>query len=625
MTFMHFHKALHILLERTFILGCVSVQLLWWSWLLVGVGFVTGCNAVHDSPPVNITPFQVVLLPGQTTQFMQSGLSGQVTWAVNGVDGGSLTAGTITPSGLYTAPTASNVPLLQVSVHSHSTAVPSALAYVSLFTSGNFAPGTVSATNNPQVAVYSLVAPQDTSVQISFGPTTSYGLTTWAQPAPPAGGNVSIFVAGMRANATYHMQATVLSPNGTQVLDSDHVFTTGSSLPSSATPPAPYSVSTPSGLPPQPGAELIAFTGAQPTAVAADLQGSIIWSYTHEGQNGEFTQPIRLLPNGDVLMVVGPNSSLPAPPGFLDVAREINLAGTTIREISVATLNTRLAAANFNLVVTYMHHDIVALPNGHWLVIVNSTKQFTDLPDFPGTTPVLGDGIVDLDTNLQPVWIWNSFDHLDVNRHPYLFPDWTHANAIVYSPDDGNLLFSLRHQNWLLKIDYKDGKGTGDIIWRLGQGGDFKLQGGTDPTDWFYAQHAPSFTSPNTTGVFSLVLFDNGDDRLFPAGVTCGSTGAPPCLYSSVPILQVNEATKVATLTFHYTPSDYSFFGGNAEALDNGNIEFDECAPSAGPTRSIVSEVTHEATPQIVWQMTVPGSYAYRAFRIPSLYPGVQW
>ena len=34
----------------------------------------------------------------------------------------------------------------------------------------------------------------------------------------------------------------------------------------------------------------------------------------------------------------------------------------------------------------------------------------------------------------------------------------------------------------------------------------------------------------NTTGQFSMALFDNGDDRVFPSGVTCGATGAPPCL-----------------------------------------------------------------------------------------------
>jgi arylsulfate sulfotransferase len=611
-------------------LGWTRAHLFQSIWLLIGVEFLAGCSSTaNQSPIVSISPSDVILAPGQTAQFALTGSTGPVTWAVNNLDGGSTATGTINSSGLYTAPISSRTPGFQISAHSQSSPTPLAAAYVSLFTSSTLTPGTVSATSNPQVALYSFAAPRNSMVQIAFGPTTTYGLTTWAQPPPQAGGNINILVAGMRANTTYHMQAVVLLPDGTQIVDSDHVFTTGggtTALNAASVQPIQYNVSTPSGLKPQPGIELLAFTGAQPTAVATDLAGNVIWSYTNEGAYGEFTQPLKMLPNGDVLMVIGPNSSSPSPgPGFLNVAREINLAGSTVREISLATLNTRLAAANFNLVVNYMHHDIVALPNGHWICIVNSIRPFTDLPSYPGVTQVLGDALVDLDSNLQPVWVWNSFDHLDVNRHPYLFPDWTHANAILYSADDGNLLLSMRHQNWVLKIDYQDGHGAGDVLWRLGQGGDFTLQGGTDPTDWFYAQHGPSFTSPNTTGNFSLVLFDNGDDRMFAAGVNCGSTGAPPCLYSTVPILQIDETSKVATIGFHYNPSNYSFFGGNAEMLGNGDIEFDECALETSSTLAAVSEVTNQGTAQTVWQMTILGNYAYRAFRIPSLYPGVQW
>lgn len=86
--------------------------------------------------------------------------------------------------------------------------------------------------------------------------------------------------------------------------------------------------------------------------------------------------------------------------------------------------------------------------------MANSFKQFTNLPGHPGTTNLLGDVIVDLDTNLQPVWVWDSFDHLDVNRYPVNFPDWTHTNAVIYSKDDGNILISMRHQSWVLKVDY---------------------------------------------------------------------------------------------------------------------------------------------------------------------------
>ena len=85
------------------------------------------------------------------------------------------------------------------------------------------------------------------------------------------------------------------------------------------------------------------------------------------------------------------------------------------------------------------------------------------------------------------------------------FPDWDDLGTRCCTRrHDDNLLFSMRHQNWIVKIDYADGRGSGGVLWRLGPGGDFKLLGGVDPTDWFYAQHGPSFFSENTTGVFQL-------------------------------------------------------------------------------------------------------------------------
>jgi arylsulfate sulfotransferase len=150
--------------------------------------------------------------------------------------------------------------------------------------------------------------------------------------------------------------------------------------------------------------------------------------------------------------------------------------------------------------------------------------------------------------------------------------------------------------------------------------------GGTDPTDWFYAQHGMNYFSPNTSGVFKLGMMDNGNDRQFPPGVTCGSAGAPACQYSTVPVLQVDENAKTATLLSHYIPppSFYSYFGGEADLLANNDTEADFCASQGGAT---VQEFQSGggASPSIVWQAKTPGYNQYRTVRIPSLYPGVQW
>jgi hypothetical protein len=306
--------------------------------------------------------------------------------------------------------------------------------------------------------------------------------------------------------------------------------------------------------------------------------------------------------------------------GATSVIQEVDLTGKLIWQMTYQDLNNALAAATCagcNIKVIGTHHDFVLLPNGH-LIVIASTQQVIS-----GTT-VTGDVIIDLDQNHNPVWLWNAFDHLDINRRPMNFPDWTHTNAVIYSADDGNLIISIRHQNWLVKIDYANGAGAGDIIWHLGYQGDFTLVGGTDPTDWFYAQHGQSFTTKNTTGNFSMTLFDNGDDRVFPSGVTCGTTGAPPCLYSTVPILDLDEKAMTATLTFHATAPTYSFFGGNSAVLQNGNVEYCETAQPTGVGGDIY-EVTPGGSSQTVWHMLVTGQYVYRGQRIPSLYPGVQW
>jgi hypothetical protein len=337
-------------------------------------------------------------------------------------------------------------------------------------------------------------------------------------------------------------------------------------------------------------------------------------------------------------MAIGPSSSSPisggVPTGSINEIREVNLGGDTIREITLNDLNGLLATASCaecNVTLDTFHHDIEPLPNGHWLVLANTTMQLsaTTTPSLNNAPPtnVLGDVVVDLDANLQPVWAWNSFNHLNPSHHPYMFPDWTHSNAVLYSPDDGNIIISMRHENWVIKVDYEDGKGSGAVIWRLGEGGNFTLKNGVDPTDWQYAQHYPSFYSANTSGVFSLVMMDNGDDRVFASGITCGAPGNPPCTYSTIPVFQIDENAMTATLTFHQIlpPNLYNFYGGSADQLPNANIEYDLCGVGAIGTNSYIYEVTPQSTPQTVWTMHLTGTNAYRGIRMPSLYPGVQW
>ncbi len=495
----------------------------------------------------------------------------------------------------------------------------------------------VTQTANPLVALYSFQPEERGTMAVEFGTDTAYGRQTAPIATPMDGSPVEILVGGMKQNTIYHMRAVVTASDGTVTDDQDHTFTTGS-FPSAMLPDLVATTSP--GQTPQPGIELanaICSTANSNCleAYATDLAGNIIWGYDFPDRPTANTiiQPIKLLSNGNFLLVLSfasqyvlPDQGVTLTPAdeSVDLIREIDLAGDPVAQITLATLNAKLAAAGYsNITLTDLHHDVTMLPNGHIIVIANMLKPYTNLPGYPGTTNVLGDLLIDLDTNFKVTWVWSEFDYLDVNRQPISFPDWTHTNAVVYSPDDGDLLVSIRHQSWIIKIDYNNGEGTGNIVWRLGNGGDFTLVNGTSPQDWFYGQHDPSFASNATAGQFSLAMMDNGFGRILASGALCGTAGGTAC-YTTAPILAIDEAAKTATITFRQTPAStlYSEWGGSASVLADAHLEYDLCAE---PTGSEVDEITTATPPQTVWTLKESGANLYRAHRIPSLYPGIQW
>lgn len=585
-----------------------------WSILTLMVGLLTGCGV-----PPKLANLELVLSPSTTavavghvahfTVNSSGGGTASVTWSVNGVPGGNSTTGTISPDGSYTPPSLSTPTAFTIKVV--STTDPSVSASSTVYV---FLPGAVAATANPLVAQYSISTFPGSSVTVQFGPDQSYSLKTSAAPAASSG-PTTVLVAGMKGSSTYHLQGLVELADGTQFTDADNTFATNA--PNAALMPS-ISTSTASGATPAGGVELLALTTSG--VVAADLQGNVIWYYA--GGGGLTPNPVKLLPNGHMLINYSNDG---VTDGTSSVLQEIDLSGNVIWQMTAADLNQALATAGFNLNVVGTHHDFAILPNGHLILIASMNKTFTDLVGYPGSTTVLGDVLIDLDQNHVPVWTWSSFDHLDVNRHLLAFPpDWTHTNAILYSPSDGDLVVSMRHQSWLVKIDYDNGSGTGDIVWRLGWQGDFTLLSGTDPVDWFYAEHGPYFMTPSTTsGNYEVGLFDNGNNAPNPDGTNCGTAPASPC-QSRVQLFQINESAQTATIAWQDKLPIYAYWGGDANALPNGDIEFDECVINDVGNAAIY-EVAPSSTSQTVWQMQITGQSAYRGFRIPSLYPGVQW
>jgi hypothetical protein len=430
---------------------------------------------------------------------------------------------------------------------------------------------------------------------------------------------VNFYIGGMRANTTYTLQQDLFNgpfdtPGPTRT------FTTGSvpggfPVPSSSVvqaPEAPTSISYPF--------ELKCLGGTGP--YATDLEQNVVWFLPVQFGHGYLARPA---PGGTFLGINDADM-----PGDQKLFREFDMAGNVVRETNSSIVNQEVNAMRAKqgkspANLSFFNHEGYRLPNGYTATLILD-EEVRDQGS--GPADVLGDVVVVLDRNFQVVWTWDSFDHLDIKRkalqnnvcqpggggcpgrltnkdasgHVYTSAnDWTHMNSIFYEPSDGSLIVSVRHQSWVLKLDYRNGTGSGDIIWRLGEDGNFRLGGGASPNDWFSYQHDVEFEKNGL-----LTLFDNGNVRVAASGGN-----------SRGQAWRLDEANFVATPVVNIDLGVQSLAVGTAQLLSNGNYWFHAGFVSPAPLTSHSFEVTPSGA-FVYRSMTDQG--IYRVFRLRNLY-----
>ena len=146
------------------------------------------------------------------------------------------------------------------------------------------------------------------------------------------------------------------------------------------------------------------------------------------------------------------------------------------------------------------HHDLI-VEGDRILALTREVRPF-DLSKVAGggrRDSVAVDGILSVRKNGKKLWEWSVTDVMHPSQSPRIInqrQDWTHANGL-FKDVDGHYLISLRNLNQVWKID----KNSGDVIWKLGMEGDFRLK----IKELFTGQHAPS-----VTGQGDLLLLNNG-------------------------------------------------------------------------------------------------------------------
>ena len=437
---------------------------------------------------------------------------------------------------------------------------------------------------------------------------------------PPT--SMNFLIAGMYPDTIYIMRWETLNPQGGIVnVGSDFVFITGKIPPNIQFPP----ITVLTGPVPNATEPILLHNyipvGASWPLTATDLTGRPLWYY-----DGPVSIFGRSEWGGNMLLIAN-TSANPA----LNYLREIDLAGNIVTETNVARINELLVAAHYQP-ITGLHHEARRLANGDIVMLGAVERLETNTGQGAGTVDVLGDAVIVLDSHLQLKWYWNAFDHLDVNRAALLGEvcsgvsagcpphnlaananDWLHSNS-VQQTSDGNLIISLRHQDWVIKVDYRNGAGTGAILWRLGNQGDFRLLNpGNDPFPWFSHQHDPEFEF-GTNNLLSV--FDNGNTR---------QVQVDPNAHSRGQVYSINEATREAHLNFSGDLGVYSPALGSAEILSNGNRHFN--AGFVGGFGGISHAVELDPSGRIVYTLqsgtAQTNAVTYRSFRMRDLYTPV--
>jgi hypothetical protein len=411
----------------------------------------------------------------------------------------------------------------------------------------------VTGTSHPLVALYTFEIPEGREGNVSYTcescPDTIAARTFNTPLQAGTGTETGVLLPGLRPDSTYTIQHIIHNGALIDEYGPELTYSTGS---------IPISIPTVEVIVPpiNPGVNaLLAVSVINGISLIVDEAATPVW-YMPTGDD-------IFRPTGDGWTAISSTHEM----------KIVDYTGQARRSINLNALNSQLTARGFpNTLV--VHHEVRPLPQ-HRFAVFGLYERLLTNQQGPGAVDVVGDTVIVVDDQMRVVWTWDSFDHLDVTRPAILgdvIPDgflgihlqlasqandWTHMNSIDYDPKDGNLLLSIRHQAWVVKVAYENGAGDGHIIWRLGEGGDYTIKS-DDPSPWFSYQH-----DANVLPDGRIAVYDNGNVRV-------GKDGGN----SRGQVYILDEKSRTATLEINIDLGMYSSFLGSAALTPDGSLHF---------------------------------------------------
>ena len=265
------------------------------------------------------------------------------------------------------------------------------------------------------------------------------------------------------------------------------------------------------------------------------------------------------------------------------------------------------------------HHDLQYDPVNNTFLALQSYERDV------GNNSYLFDKIVQVDTDGNVLWSWDTFDHIPLSEasafnetsvfNGQTLIDFSHANSLDWDYNNSIIYLNLRCTNTFYKIDQT----TGELVWAVGEFGNFTLldDSGNQVSSLWYHSHD---TKQVAQDVFTM--FDNDYNNVTN----------PDDDHSRMLELTVNETDMTAYVDWSWEapPQYYNNYAGGTVLLPNG----DYLGTFGDPTHHLPENqpwdfndsgaVLVEVNPagQVVKTFTFPvGSYIYRAAMVTDLTP----
>ncbi len=220
------------------------------------------------------------------------------------------------------------------------------------------------------------------------------------------------------------------------------------------------------------------------------------------------------------------------------------------------------------------------------------------------------DRIVEYNINGEIVWSLNTDSFISPSTWcPYFdkqgdYRDITHANSLFWDFEEDIIYLNVRNVNTFYKINHK----TSQVVWGLGEYGDFTLydQNGYSQESLWYHGHSVQQFDDN-----QFILFDNDFHN----------QSNPDNHRSRIIEIIINETSMIANISWSWIapPEYYSFIWGDVSRLPNGN-RLAAFGALQQTTEARIIEIDDSG--RIVWELYFPqtsttkyGVYRVQRFR----------